>query len=100
MTTLDEQHFIDWLENEQYRIACEYRKKLYLEIREAKKVMGDNNSLYLPILISSLKKISIPPYNKYEGVLCKEKQKDIFNKARKFDATDILHETIKKYLIL
>lgn len=94
----NEQHFLAWLEDEHHRIAQEYRMKLWIEIQEAKKVMGENNNLYKPVLISSLKQIEMPPYKKYDGSLCKEEQKVLFDASRKPSKRDILIETVNKYL--
>jgi hypothetical protein len=90
--------FLEWLENEHHRIATRYRQLLYNEIVEAKKVMGENNNLYKPILLSCLKQIALPPYNEYKGLLDRASQKVLFEQARKVDKQAILHEMINEYL--
>jgi len=97
-TSEDCTNFNNWLEDQHYKKAHKYRLALLAEIEAAKKVMGKQMSLYLPVLISSLKQIAVPNYEPYTGSLDKETQMQLFNAAKKPDYIQILHDIIKQEL--
>lgn len=82
--------FKDWLISENYRIAKEYRLLLWQEYNKAKIFFGAINEIVKPVLISALRKIELPPYNKYDGNLDRKLQIEIFNKIPKIEKQDIL----------
>ena len=94
-----EQHFTEWLLAENYRIAQEYRKLMYAELIECRKTYGEDLGLEMPVFLSTIKKdIDMPPYNKYEGSLSKEKQLEIFNRLPKLNKDAIRQQFIKENL--
>ena len=88
--------FKEWMIAEHYRVAQEYRQMLYKEYQKTKAFFGNICGFTKPVLLSSLRTIELPPYRKYEGKLCRDKQAEIFHTIPKVNKADILSEFIKE----
>ena len=88
--------FKEWMIAEHYRVAQEYRKMLHKEYQKTKAFFGNICGFTKPVLLSSLRTIELPPYRKYEGKLCRDKQAEIFHTIPKVNKADLLAEFIKE----
>ena len=88
-----EKEFTTWLQDESYRVAQAYRVALWKELQDLKDIIRAT-----PIIISHLRSVEIPKYNKYEGLLCKATQLVIYNTLPKVDFPLIRTEFINQHL--
>lgn len=89
------QEFKDFIIAENFRIAQEYRLLLHKELVNSKIIFSKTYNNALPIILSCLKSIDLPKYNKYNGNLDIDIKAEIFASIPKVDKQQILHQFIK-----
>jgi hypothetical protein len=89
-TTID---FKDWLNEEYYRIATEYRAALALEVWYTKRIYSVIDGDVKQMLAKSLRSIPVPVLRKWDGE--RDGTMAIFNVTKKPDFEAILKEAIE-----
>lgn len=81
--------FTEWLTNEYYEQAKNYRLALY----KAWQTVAD---FPMPVIISELRMVQLPTFSKYEGSTPRSEQQALYNTIRKPDFVQIRAEFIKQ----
>jgi hypothetical protein len=81
--------FTTWLTNEYFEQAKAYKIALW-------KAWQSVIDFPMPVIISELRMVALPTFNKYEGLTPRSEQQQIFNTIRKPDFATIRAEFIKQ----
>ena len=81
--------FAKWIEQEYFEQAKAYRIALW-------KAWQTVIDFPMPVIISELRMVALPTFNKYEGPTPRSEQQQIFNTIRKPDFAQIRVEFIKQ----
>lgn len=87
--------FKDFIIEENFRIAHEYRLLLYKELINSKIIFAKSFDHALPFILDCLKLVELPKYNKYQGKLDIDIKAEIFSKIPKVNKEQILNQFIK-----
>lgn len=85
-----------WLVDQHYRMATDYRIALDREISAVKRILPTLDDTGRSMLVQALKEIPLPAYDEYTGSETREEKQFIYHNTTKPNYARILAEAVEK----